>query len=126
MSGGVTLDSGALIALQKGSKRAVALLDRVARNQGAVFVPAGVLAQVWREGGRQAIVARLLSARETTVVPLDEVTARAVGVLCGRCGHSDIVDVSVALCAREHDTPVVTSDPGDIRLIDPSLRLFDI
>jgi len=122
---GVTLDSGALIALEKGNGRVIALLDRIAREQGTIFVPGGVIAQVWR-GGHQAKIARLLSARETKVISLDEITARATGVLCGMCGHSGVVDVSVALCARQRHTPVVTSDSGDIRRVDPSLPLFEV
>lgn len=122
---GVTLDAGALIALEKGSMRVTALLDRAAARREPVYVPAGVVAQVWR-GGRQAKVARLLAARETAVVPLDDVTARAVGLLCGRCGHSDVVDVSVALCARQRKTSVATDDPADIRRIDPSLPVYGV
>ena len=58
--------------------------------------------------------------------PLDEVMARAVGVLCGRSGHADIVDVHVALHAREHGHAVVTSDPNDIALVDPSLTVITV
>jgi hypothetical protein len=32
--------------------------------------------------------------------------------------------MSVALCARERGHPVITSDPGDLRAIDPSLSLL--
>ena len=46
---GVTLDAGALIALDRGDKRMIALLQR-ALNQGRVFrVPAGVVGQAWRD-----------------------------------------------------------------------------
>jgi predicted nucleic acid-binding protein len=122
---GVTLDAGALIGLERGSHRVTALLARMIEQRQVVYVPAGVVAQAWR-GGQQAKIARLLSARETTVVPLDELTARATGVLAGKCGHSDVVDVSVALCARQYKTPVVTTDPGDIRSVDSSLRLYTV
>jgi predicted nucleic acid-binding protein len=123
---GVTFDAGALIALRRGQKRMIALLDTAMRTQQVVSIPAGVLAQVWRGGGRQARIARLLSARETEVVALDELTARATGVLSGACGHADVVDVSVALCARERQTPLVTSDPDDLRRVEPSLELLEI
>lgn len=123
---GVTLDSGAFIGLEKGDPKVTALLARIADRRGSVYVPAGVVAQIWRGGPRQARTAKLLSAHETTVVPLDELTARATGILSGKCGHADIVDVSVALCARERKTAVATSDPEDIRRVDPSLRLFAI
>lgn len=86
-------------------------------------VPAGVVAQSWRGGPRQARVARLLGDPAVLVPPLDDPTARAVGLLCGRSGHPDIVDVHVALHARERSQAVVTSDPDDLRAIDPGLRL---
>jgi hypothetical protein len=44
--------------------------------------------------------------------------------LCAASGASDVVDVSVVVCARERGHPVVTSDPGDIAAIDPGLTLL--
>jgi hypothetical protein len=35
-----------------------------------------------------------------------------------------VVDVHVALCARDRHHAVVTSDPDDIARIDPTLRLI--
>jgi hypothetical protein len=121
---GVTLDTGALIALERGSRRMIALLE-VADAEGATLaIPAGVVAQAWRGGARQARIARLLDAALTTVVPLDDLEARLVGVICGQVGMSDVVDVSVVVCARELGHAVVTSDPDDLRAIDPKLELL--
>lgn len=71
-------------------------------------------------------MARLLAQPEVTVPVLDEATARTVGLLCGRSGHSDVVDVQVALHATEMDHHVVTSDPDDIRAVNPALPLIAI
>lgn len=120
---GLTLDTGALLALERGDARVRALLRRASEAGAALDVPAGVVAQAWRGGPRQARVARLLGDPSVRVPPLEDVTARAVGLLCGRSGHSDIVDVHVALHAREQGQTVVTSDPDDLRAIDPSLRM---
>ncbi|MCL2091448.1 MAG: hypothetical protein FWH11_09565 [Micrococcales bacterium] len=120
---GLTLDTGALIALERGSAKIRALLSRATENQIALAVPAGVVAQAWRGGPRQARVARLLGDPKVHVVPLDDTTARAVGLLCGRSGHPDVVDVHVVLHAREHDHTVVTSDPDDLWAVDPGLAL---
>lgn len=96
----------------------------VAANSGSVIaVPAGVLAQAWRGGPRQARIARLMADPRVSIPPLDDVTARAVGLLCGRRGHPDVVDVHVALHARQHRRQVVTSDEDDMRAVDPSLAL---
>ncbi|MBC3761006.1 PIN domain-containing protein [Quadrisphaera oryzae] len=110
----VVLDAGALIAAERGSRRLVALLDAVDRSGGSVVVPAGALAQVWRDGARQARLGRLLRARAVVVEPLDESTARAAGALCGRSGTADVVDASVALAAARRGCAVVTSDPEDL------------
>ena len=126
MTSGLTLDTGALLALERGDARVRALLQRAIENRLSLAIPAGVVAQAWRGGPRQARVARLLSDSDVEVTSLDDVTARAVGLLCGRSGHSDIVDVHVALLARERRHHVVTSDPDDLRSVDPSLRLITV
>jgi predicted nucleic acid-binding protein len=100
-----------------------ALVRTALERRTTIAVPAGVLAQVWRGSARQVAVARLIRSTITEVVPLDQRSALAVGKLCARTGAADVVDVSVALCARERGHPVVTSDPGDLRAIDPTLTL---
>jgi predicted nucleic acid-binding protein len=121
----LTLDAGALIALERGDGRVRALLRRVESHQLRIAIPAGVVGQTWRSG-RQVHIARLLNAEHVEVVALDELDARAVGVLCGASGHADITDAHVALVARREQAPVVTSDPGDIRRVDPTLTLIEV
>ncbi|WP_136191832.1 MULTISPECIES: PIN domain-containing protein [Actinomyces] len=123
---GLTLDAGALLALERGDARMRALLRRAVEAGIALAVPAGVVAQAWRGGPRQARVARLLGDPAVQIIPLDDVTARAVGLLCGRSGHPDVVDVHVVLHAREQGHAVVTSDPGDLHAVVPGLRLITV
>ncbi|MDP9823389.1 PIN domain-containing protein [Nocardioides massiliensis] len=123
MSAGLTLDAGALIAVERGNGRIRALLRAAAERSLPVVVPAGVVAQVWRGGPRQARLATLLASADVSVVELDGPAARAVGVLCGRVGQSDVVDGHVALVARQRRHIVVTSDPADIAAFDPSLPI---
>lgn len=87
-------------------------------------IPAGVIAQAWRGGPRQARIAKLLRLKVTSVVALDTKFALRVGAKCASTGARDVVDVSVALCARDRGHAVITSDPGDISAIDPSLTLI--
>jgi len=47
-----------------------------------------------------------------------------VAARCAATGVTDVIDVSVALCARDRGHAVVTSDPGDIRAADPSLTVL--
>ena len=123
MTSAITFDAGALIAIERRSRRMQALLEEIDRRDWQVAVPAGAVAQVWRGGPRQARIAALLSDERTQVVSLDDPIARAVGLLCGRSAHADVVDVSVALCARQRNMHVVTSDPEDLRAIDDALIL---
>jgi predicted nucleic acid-binding protein len=120
---GVTLDTGALIAIERGDRRLQALLVEAAATDAELAVPAGVVAQAWRGSSRQARLARFLKLAIVTVVPLDEPDARAAGILCGRAGTADVIDASVVVCARTRDHAVVTADPDDLAALDPALRL---
>jgi predicted nucleic acid-binding protein len=123
---GATLDTGALIAIERGDRRMQALLDEAHLAAANLTVPAGVLAQAWRGTPRQARLARLLSLPNVTVAPLDEPTAKAAGILCGRSGTADVVDASVVLAARLNHQTAITSDPNNLRRIDPHIRLETI
>jgi hypothetical protein len=121
---GVTLDTGALIALEAGSRRMAVLVEQALASRTELAIPAGVVAQAWRGGAKQARIARLLRASVTSVIPLDQRLALRVGGRCAATGISDVVDVSVALCAGDRGHPVISSDPGDIRAADPSLLVL--
>jgi predicted nucleic acid-binding protein len=121
---GATLDTGALIALEAGSRRMAVLVEEALASRAELAIPAGVVAQAWRGGAGQARIARLLRASVTSVVPLDQRLALRVGARCAATGIADVVDVSVALCARDRGHPVITSDPEDIRAAEPSLKVL--
>ncbi|HZQ55763.1 MAG TPA: PIN domain-containing protein [Bryobacteraceae bacterium] len=126
IAAGITLDTGALIALDRGDKRMIALLDR-ALAQGRIFrVPSGVLGQAWRDGRVQVALARFLRSDEVEIIPLDEQLARSCGELCGATNTSDIVDASVVILARERRDPIVTGDPNDLRRLDPGAAIIAI
>lgn len=115
----VVADSGALIAFERGDRTVRSLF----RSTDLLVIPAGVVAQVWRGGARQARIAQLLNGRNTSIEPLDEDTARVVGVLCAHTGTTDVVDASVALAGQLHDAVVATTDPDDLRRLVPGLDL---
>jgi predicted nucleic acid-binding protein len=118
---GYTLDAGALIALERGDRRVAGRMAEAIRRGAEIAVPAAALAQAWRDGRRQVRLQRLLLSEVTVVVPLDERTARAAGVLCGITGTADVVDAAVVVYARARGHIVVTSDPDDLRCLDPGL-----
>ena len=121
---GLTLDTGALIALEAGSRSMALRVEQAMATGAELAIPAGVVAQTWRGGARQVRIAKLLQLQVTSIVALDTKLALRVGAKCASTGSTDVVDVSVALCARDRGQAVVTSDPRDIAAIDPSLTLI--
>jgi hypothetical protein len=121
---GVTLDAGGLIALDRNDRRVVVLLARARETGARATVPATVLAQAVRGPDRQVRLSRLIRQPTTDVVELGLVDATNVGRLLAASGTADIADAHVVICARRADQPVVTSDPGDLRQLDPSVRLI--
>jgi predicted nucleic acid-binding protein len=122
---GFVLDSGALIALETPAKqrRVYALLDAVGENQRLV-ISAGSIAEVWRGSPRQAPLALLLRRQSTTTVEITVPVAKAIGVFLGRrTDGDDLVDAHVVMLAREYGFAVITSDPTDLRAIDPGLPI---
>lgn len=122
----VVLDSGALIALERGNERMRALLRRASDLGVRIVIPAGVLAQVWRDPARQVVLGSLLRANGTVVDALDRVMAEASGVLCGRRHTADVIDASVVLTARREHAVIVTSDVDDLQHLDPGVELHGI
>lgn len=120
----VVLDTGALIAFERHGRQVRELVELSITEGATLHCPAGVIAQVWRQGTRQARLARLLRSRVLTVRPLSLEEAQAVGILCGASATADIVDASVAVLARRHNAIVVTTDPDDLRRLDASLSLI--
>lgn len=121
---GVTLDAGALIALDRGERRVLVLLARAGETASRVTVPATALAQALRRPERQVRLVRMVRQPTTDVVALDRVDAAQVGRLLAASGTADVVDAHVVVCARRAGQVVVTSDPDDLRELDPSARLL--
>lgn len=100
-------------------------LDETLRRGGTICIPVGTIAQAWRSS-RQVRLARLLKSRGIDLAIMTPNVARSVGLVCARSGHEDVIDVHVAICARERGHAIVTSDPGDILHIDPELPVIRI
>lgn len=100
----------------------------VARSRDAsIVVPTVVVAQVVRSGGRQATLRCFLADSYLSFVGLDYPTALEIGALLGDSRPAHVVDACVVVCARRlNHCPVVTSDPEDLRKLDPTLPLVAI
>jgi hypothetical protein len=121
----LVLDAGALIAVERGDRETAALIEVGRQNGRGIIVPAGVVAQTWRNGPRQARMARLLDADEVSVETLTDAAARAAGMLCDVSDTSDVVDASVVITARRYTATVISSDRADLVRLDPTLPVVD-
>jgi hypothetical protein len=126
MSAHLVFDAGGLIAFEKCDRMVARIVTVALEEMVPITIPAGALAQVWRDGRRQARLAWMLSVRGIAVEQLDDRRARAAGQLCGVTRTTDIVDASVVLCARMHGARIVTSAPEDLRRLDPKAELIII
>jgi hypothetical protein len=112
---GVTYDSGALIATERRERRMWARHRAFLAIRMVPTVPAGVVAQTWRGGGRQAMLSRLLVGCH--VEALDGDRARRVGPLAAKASTTDIVDASVVEGALRRVDLVISSDREDLEAI---------
>jgi len=83
-----------------------------------------VIGQVWRDGARQAQIARLIEANGTIVEPLDLDVAKLAGAYCGHAGTTDVVDATVVIAARQHHAAIVSSDRSDLHRLDPGIQII--
>lgn len=104
-------DAGALMALERNDREQWSLLKAARRREQPPVTHAGVVAQVWRDGARQARLA--LALRSTSVVALDDRLGRSAGELLAAAGAADVIDAALALLAQDGDV-VFTSDPHDL------------
>ena len=110
----LVLDTGALLAFDRGDRTVRALLERAVRTGVDVVTTTGAVAQAWRGGDCQARLALLLMG--TLEVELTRQRSRSIGVLLGESGARDVVDASIVDAARDGDE-ILTSDPDDIVLL---------
>lgn len=93
---GLTLDTGVLVALERGDHRARAIVAAAKRRGDRITVPTVVIVEWWR--GQRGPAARLLDAFE--VEPLSAPLARSSGLALASCGHGpSMADVVVVASA---------------------------
>jgi hypothetical protein len=127
VSGSIVLDAGAFIAVQRRSPRIQEIVHAARARNVSLVVPTAALAQVVRSGGRQADLRRFLADSYLRFAALDYHAALRIGSLLGEAGVNDVVDAAVVVCARDLGlAPVITSDPADLRKLDPALPLIVI
>lgn len=105
------LDAGALIGIDRNNSRVAGLIELGRRAGAELLTSTPVVAQAWRDGARQARLARSLPMIDVHTVDLN--TAKRAGELLADSGTSDVVDALLSLLAMPADQ-ILTSDPGDL------------
>lgn len=123
---GIIFDAGGLIALERNDRRVFLIVDKALEDGDRIIVPATALAQVIRNPARQVRLWRMIQFDKTDVVPLDGSHAHAVGALLAQTGTSDITDAHVVVCAQTAGYAVITSDPLDLKRLNPKLRVITV
>jgi hypothetical protein len=110
------LDAGAFIAVERRDRRVRALLRVLQLKEVDLVTSSAVVAQVWRDGRRQARLGQLLSG--VAVRALAPVEDRRTGELLAQASAHDVVDGHLSLCVGRGDQ-VLTSDREDLeRLLE--------
>jgi predicted nucleic acid-binding protein len=108
----IVYDAGVLAAAERDD-RSVWADHRIRLEVGAVpTTTAPVVAQVSRSA-RQVQLRRFLRGCE--IAAFSPQQADEVGELLGKAGASDVVDAHVVVIAATTGSPVLTSDPDDLR-----------
>ncbi len=86
------LDAGVFLAVEKHDRRVGAMLRDLQRRRVPIHTSSAIIAQMWRDGRRQARIAQLLGGvRVRALAPDDD---RRTGELLALARTNDIVDVS--------------------------------
>ena len=114
MAGGLTLDTGALIAMERRDRRARALVRLALQRGVTVTAPMPAIVEWWRGGRAQA---KLLGGivREPLHEPLARVAGEALGRMRG--ARPSLCDLVVVVSAATRGDTVLTSDLDDLTRI---------
>lgn len=107
------IDSGPLVAIDRGDRVAMATFARAVERGVDLDVSSAVVAQVVRDPVRQHQLGRVLSKIEHHALH----ESVAIGRLLAATGTSDVVDGHVAVLANGLATHVWTHDRGDLEAL---------
>ena len=109
MTPGLTFDTGALIALERGNKRMRGVLLAAEREGLDVTVPAPVLTEWWRNGPRQRAILDGVTVEHTS-----ERLAKLAGEAIAAVPSATPIDALVVASAAQRGDVVYTSDFEDL------------
>ena len=105
---------------ERVNSRLWALVKRNLERGGDLHTTHPVLAQVWRQPGRQANLARAL--RNFEIHALDD--AIPVGLKLAESETSDVVDAHLVMVAEMLGTFVLTGDPDDMASLSARFETY--
>ena len=105
---------------ERVNSRLWALIKRSSERGAELHTTHPVLAQVWRNPGRQANLARALQNFE--IHALDE--AIAVGRKLADSDTSDVVDAHLAVVAQQLGTFILTGGPDDMATLSARFETY--
>jgi len=111
------LDAGFLISVDRGEGSARVFLTAALRHDTRLATTHPVVAQVWRDGSRQARLARFLHS--VVIYPFDD--GSRVGNLLARSGSIDVVDAHLVTVAARLSEPILTGDVDDLEALIAAL-----
>ena len=114
----MTLDSGALIGLERRHHRIRRVFATAVRDNVRVTVPAAVLVEWWR--GRTDLAEDILAAVDVETV--DEALAKAAGEALAAIPTATAVDAVVMASAARRGDVVYTSDFDDLTRLQTYFR----
>lgn len=120
---GITLDTGALVAIERRKQRGTQLLELAKQRLAILAAPTSVIAEWWR--GRTDVRERILDV--VTVEPVSLVVAKAAGEALARVPGSTSVDAVVMAFAARRGDVVFTNDIDDLerlRAFFPTVRVL--
>jgi hypothetical protein len=116
MAGRLILDSGAVIAWQRGRLHVRARIAEASRHGLALVIPAVVVAECIRGGPADAMIHRLLRAGQ--VPSIGARIALQAGRLLSQTGMRATVDaLIVAEAMSAVPSVILTSDPDDLKTL---------
>jgi predicted nucleic acid-binding protein len=120
---GITLDTGALIAIERRKQRGTQLLELARQRLALLSVPVPVIAEWWR--GRTDIRERILDI--VNVEPLSLAVAKSAGDAQASVASSTAIDAIVMAFAASRGDVVFTGDTSDLarlRAFFPTVRVL--
>ena len=125
MTGGLTFDTGALIALERRRQRIARIYTTAVAEGFIITVPSAVIVEWWR--GRSE--ARDTILRGLRIQPVDAVLAKMAGVALAAVRTATVVDAVVMASAAQRGDIVYTSNFDDLERLRshfPAVRVLRV